>query len=252
MTAAVVLAGRRNEGRLRAAAPELEWEALIPLAGRPMGGYVVAAVAAVRAVGAVVVAGPPELAGAGADRVAPGADLPGTLQAALAAVPPDAEDALLAAGDAPLLTAAAVADFLVACRRRQLAFGYAVVSRAVVQRAFPRMRRTYVRLREGQFTGGNCLYVRREAFAPFLDLAARFFAARKRPLRLAGMLGPSLVLGAALGTASLRAAERAGTRLLGSPAGAVVVEDAGMGVDVDTPEDLAACRAFLERPGARG
>lgn len=246
VAAAIVLAGRKNTGRLRAAAPEVAWEALIPLAGRPMAGYVVAALGAVREVRQLIVAGPTELAQGAVRQVDPGADLADTLRRAAALLPAEEEEVLLAAGDAPLLTAAALADLLAACRRRGLAFGYPIVSRARCEAQFPGVRRTYVRLREGAFTGGNCFYLRREALPAAMGFMERIYTARKRPLRLAALLGWGTVLHLLTGTLRLRDAERVGARLLGWPAAAVVMDDAGIGVDVDSPEDLELCRAVLE------
>ena len=244
----IVLAGRRNEGRLRAAAPACEWEALVPLAGQAMGRYVVAALAG--AVDRVIVAGPEGLAAGDALTVAPGGDLVATLRSALGALPADEQEVILAAGDAPLLTAVAVTELMAACRARSLAFGYPIVGRAACEDAYPGVRRTYVRLREGSFTGGNCLFVRRAAVPALLALAEQVYAARKRPLRLAGILGWGLALGLLTGTARLAAAERAGSRLLGQRAGAVRCADPGVGVDVDKPEDLELCRRVLAASGA--
>ncbi len=247
----IVLAGRSNRGALAESAPDVAWEALIPLAGRPMGAYVVAALAGVREVCGVVVVGPAELGRGTPTVVAPGGDLLGSLRAGLEAArafaPQDAEY-LVATGDAPLLTSAAVADVLSRCRARGLALGYTAVPRVVCEQRFGRIRRTYVRLREGAFTGGNCFYLRAEAAEAVLNLTARAYAARKRPWALARWLGWGLVAGLVLGTVRLSDAERAASRLLGKPAGVVVSDEAGVGVDVDDAGDLAFCRQALEHP----
>ena len=245
MAVGIVLAGRANAGRLQPLAPDCAWEALIPLAGRPMAAHVIAALAGVVDITQVVVAGPPELAAFGAECVLPGADLLGTLRHALEAVPTDADDLLLAAGDAPLITTAAAQELLTASRERRLCFGYPIVRRQACLAQYPGVRRTYVRLREGRFTGGNCFYVRREAMPGLLQLAEGVYAARKAPMRLAGLLGMPLLLGLLLGTARIRDAEAAATRLLGCAAGAVEASDPGIGVDVDKPDDLILCRQVL-------
>lgn len=248
MPVGIVLAGRGNRGALAASAPDVAWEALIPIAGRPMGGYVVAALAAVRPVRGVVVVGPPELGQGGIPSVAPGDDLWGSLRAGLVAArafAPEDPEYLVATGDAPLLTPAALADVLSRCRTRGLAFGYTAVPRAVCEHRFGRIRRTYVRLREGVFTGGNCFYLRADAVESVLKLSAQAYAARKRPWALARLLGLGLVVGLAVGTARLADAERAASRLVGLRAGVVVSDEAGVGVDVDGPEDLALCRKAL-------
>lgn len=246
MVIGVVLAGRANRGALARVAPEVAWEALVPIAGRPMGGYVVAALAGARSVGRVVVAGPAELASGEAVCVPPGERVSDTLRAALAVARPAADDeVLIATGDAPLLTAAAVEEVLAACRQRRLAFGYPIVARRDCEARFPGVRRTYVRLREGAFTGGNLFYVRADALARCIALLEWAHANRKRPLRLAGMLGWGTVLLLAVGRARLARVEAAGSRVLRALAGAVPTHDAGVGVDVDDAGDLELCRAAL-------
>ena len=246
MLKGVVLAGRRNRGALAAAAPEA-WEALIPIAGRPMGSLVVAALCGVREMDRVVVAGPPELGRGGALVVEPGEDVVGSLGTALAAADLGAEDELIiATGDAPLLTAAAVDEVLAGARRRSLALGYPIVSRAECERQFPGVRRTYARLREGAFTGGNCLYLRAAAVPRTLELLAWVHRHRKHPLRLASLFGFGTLLSVLVGRAGLADVEAAGSRVLRAAAGAVVTRNAGVGVDVDKSEDLDLCRRVLE------
>ncbi len=248
MMAGVVLAGRRNNGKLAAVAPGCAWEALVPIEGRPMAGYVIAALRALPEMGRVVVAGPEALGSDGVVTVEPGAGVTGSLQAALAALEDDASDeVLIATGDAPLLSAVALGDLVRLSRQRGLSFGYPIVGRPVCEQQFPGVRRTYVRLRQGSFTGGNCFYLRREAAPGVQSLLERVYRDRKHPVRLAGLLGWGTVIAVALGLASVRDLERAGSRLLGVSAGAVVMADAGVGVDVDKPADLELCRKVLGR-----
>jgi len=255
MAVGIVLAGRRNVGALRAAAPECAWEALIPIAGLPMAGHTIAALAGASEITRVVVAGPAELAGRGVERVEPGPRVSDTLRAALAAARRGAggEELVVAAGDAPLLTSSAVAGLIAEARGRGLGLCYPLARRAACEARFPGVRRTYVRIREGSFTGGNCCYMRADAVDGVLGLLERLHADRKRPVRLARHLGWGVVWALLSGRARLRGLEAAASRLLGCPAGAWSCPDPGIGVDVDRPADLELCRAVLGAgPGAGG
>lgn len=248
MVLGIVLAGRPNSKALRAAAPDVAWESLIPLAGRPMGAYVAAALAGVKDVEHVVVAGPPALAAPGVDVSAPGERLTDSLRGALRRANDTgctADELVIATGDAPLLTAVTVAALIEHCRRRGLGFGYPIVARPACEARFPGVRRTYVRLREGVFTGGNCFYLRSAAMARALELLEQVHAHRKHPLRLARMFGLGTVFGVLAGTARLKGLEAAASRLLGCAAGAWVCPDPEIGVDVDDPGDLEICRTAL-------
>jgi GTP:adenosylcobinamide-phosphate guanylyltransferase len=235
--AGVVLAGRRNEGRLRAEPGE--YEAQIPVAGRPMGAWVVAALQPV--CDRVVVVGPE---GLGARALPPGPSLPDNLRRGVEAVQP-AEEILVATGDAPLVTAEALAAFLAASRAAGAALGYPVVPRSACEAAFPGTRRTYVRADGAEYTGGNCFYLRAEVVAPLLGQLEAFYRARKNPLRLAGLFGPRVLCALLLGRARIAALEAMASRRLGVPARGVVCADAGMGTDVDKPDDLTLARAVL-------
>ena len=247
MALGIVLAGRRNVGALRTAAPDCAWEALIPIAGRPMAGYVVAALAGARDVQRVVVVGPGDLGQPGVTVIPPGDGISASLRLAWTeaqrAAP--ADEVVVAAGDAPLLSAGSVTALIEQSRRRGLAIGYPIATRVACLASFPGVRRTYVRLREGSFSGGNCVYLRAEAVERVLGLLERVHRDRKRPLRLARLLGWRLVWGLLSGQARLRHAEDAASRLVGAPAGAWISPDPSVAVDVDSPGDLDLCRTVL-------
>ncbi len=233
----VVLAGRRNEGRLRAEPGA--YEALIPIAGRPMGAWVVAALLPLCA--RVAVVGPD---GLGAPAVAPGASLLENMRRGFAAVEP-ADEILVATGDAPLLTEPGVAQLLARSRAAGACVGYPIVPRSACEAAFPGTRRTYVRADGRQYTGGNCIYVRADGAAPLLAEVEAFYRARKNPLRLAGLFGLGTILALLAGRARIATLEANASRRLGVAARGIVCDEAGVGVDCDKPEDLALARAVL-------
>jgi CTP:molybdopterin cytidylyltransferase MocA len=229
----------------------------LEVAGRPLAAWVVAALKGVSGMRRVAVVGAGDWPGALA--VEPGGSIVENLRRGVAALgsaegwPPGGspgawagEEMVIAAGDAPLLTPGAVERFAAACRAAGADIGYPVVPRAACEARFPGVRRTYVRLREGEFTGGNCFFLTPAAVEPAVHWLDRVYRARKRPLRLARLLGLGLVLRLALGRASMREAERVAGRLLGLRArGIVCADDPEIGVDVDKPADLELVRRLL-------
>jgi len=225
-------------------------ECLQPLAGRPVAAWVVAALRQLPGIERVVAVAP-EGAELDADVVPAGGSIVDNFRRGARLLPDD--EILLAAGDAPLITGDALGRFVAACRHAGLAFGYPIVPRDACEAAFPGARRTYVHLRDGWFTGGNCFYLAPAAVAPALAWLERVYEARKKPLQLARLLGVGFVLRLALGRASVADAERLGQRLLGLPAGAVVCSaDPGIGVDVDKPADFRLAERVLLRDAADG
>ncbi|MEW6771653.1 MAG: NTP transferase domain-containing protein [Bacillota bacterium] len=247
MIPAVVLAGAPNTGRLREVSP-VPWEALIDIHGRPMAAYVIDALLAAPAVGKVAVVGPPELEEACVSGrllfLAPRGSMLENLTAGLDAFP-DAPRVLIATADIPLLTPASAAGFLDLCAGGGAEVYYPVIPRAVVEKALPGVRRTYVRLRDGVFTGGNLGLVDPRAIRRCLGRAREFVRLRKKPLRLALVVGPGFLGRFLLGRLTLREAERRVSELLGFRGRAVIAPFPEIGVDVDKPADLEAVKKVM-------
>lgn len=245
---AVLLAGRENQGTLRAFSGEA-WEALVPLAGRPMAAWVARAALDAPSVGRLAVVGPKALENALADdrviQVDPGGGLFDNLLRGVAALAP-AGDILVLSSDIPLVTGAMIEDFIQRARALQVDFAYPIIPRERVQAAFGDSRRTYVRLKEGTFTGGNLILVSPGQVERLAREAQSLIALRKSPLALARRLGVGFLIRFLLLRPHLPELERHFSRLFGLAARAVVVEDAAVGVDLDKPEDLVLFQKFLQ------
>ncbi|MGB9791474.1 MAG: nucleotidyltransferase family protein [Thermacetogeniaceae bacterium] len=155
---------------------------------------------------------------------------------------------LACTGDIPFLTPEAVADFLERCRQRDADLYYPIIPREAAERKFPGVRRTYARLKDGVFTGGNFFLVRRGIIEPCLPRAEEFIRLRKKPLALAGLVGLGILLKYLLGTLSVADAERRVSAMFGIRGAAVVTPYAEIGVDVDKASDLELARKLLAPP----
>ena len=251
MVDAVVLAGAPNTGRLHEVSPE-PYEALIEIAGRPMLAYVLDALRASSQVDRLVVVGPPELdpvvAAAGAERADAGPDVVVNLRAGVAALgAAGSRYILISTSDIPLLTPEAVDDFLTRCREMgDLDVYYPVVRRERSEEVYPGVERTYVRLKDGSVTGGNLFLMRADVLERSEGLLAEAISLRKHPLRMSRLLGPRVLVKAAVRTLSADDVERRVEELLGLRGRAVFTPYAEIGVDVDKPSDLALARQVLE------
>jgi CTP:molybdopterin cytidylyltransferase MocA len=245
---AIVLAGAPNTGRLRDASPAA-YEALIDLHGRPLTAYVIDALLKTSVVGRVVVVGPQALKEHGTDRlvvIPPVGGMLENLAAGLDAVS-GFPRALVVTGDIPLFTAGIVEEFIRLCGDMEAEVYYPVIPREAVEKDFPGVQRTYVRLREGSFTGGNVGLVDPKALKRCLDRAGDFVRLRKKPVRLALVVGPGFLFRFLLGRISVKDVEKRVSYLLGFSGRAVVAHLPEIGVDVDKPADLEAVRAALAK-----
>lgn len=248
---AVMLAGRRNDGRLAEAAGPA-WEALIDIGGRPMAARVLEALGASGRIGGGAVVGPAALAAhfpPGFERVEAVGDATANLAAGLLRRPPWAHHVLVVTSDIPLVSGPMVSAFLDACGDRSRDVYFPVVRREVAETRFPGVHRTYVHLRDGSYTAGNLFLVRPEVLMADRDggegLLDRMVRWRKAPWRMALALGPGLLIGLVSRRWDLARVEQAVTHRLGVTGRAVVTADAEVGVDVDKPGDLALCREVL-------
>jgi molybdopterin-guanine dinucleotide biosynthesis protein A len=162
----------------------------------------------------------------------------------------DAPFVLVSTADLPFLTAAAVAEFVrlaqAHAEQTDAALIYPIVPLATCYERFPGIRRTALRLRDGEFTGGNLVLVRPQFLLTHSARIAAAYAARKSPVQLARMLGLG-TLGRVLlsqkvspGLLSVAFLEMRVSRLLGGPCRALTCNSAEIATDVDRPSDFVA------------
>jgi len=247
---ALVLAGRRR-GAMdpMAAAGGVSHKALLPVAGVPMLLRVASALRDSPSVGRIVVcmeaaeetlAGLPGLEGA-LRRDAAGSPA----RSAAAALEEFGAPLLVTTADHALLTPAMVEHFI-AATPADVDAAAALARRETVLAGFPDTRRTWLRFRDGAFSGCNLfLLAEAEGAARAVRFWRRIEAERKRPLAMARLLGPSTLLRFAFGRLSLRAALDALERRCGARLAAVEMPFAEAAVDVDKPADLALAEAAL-------
>ncbi|MEW6307466.1 MAG: nucleotidyltransferase family protein [Bacillota bacterium] len=248
---AVVLAGRRNAGRLATVSAEA-WEAMIPLADRPMLQWVVDALSGARVVDGIIVVGPADSAGKvtgkGLTLVEASDSMMDNIALGVDEAQRQAGDGpiLLTAGDTPLVTAAGYDAFVDTCLAAGGEVFYPVVFRQHIEAAYPGTKRTYLKFREGKVTGGNIFVIHPHVVGPCRDLGARFAEARKSPARQAAIVGWGTLIGLLLGSLTLAELERRVCKLLGVTGKVIVTADADIGIDVDKPADYELADAVLK------
>lgn len=205
-------------------------KALYPYQGRPLAEWVLSALkgAGLR----VVYVGEDRGLSVRPDLVLP--DAGGILENLASALPHTQGRVLVSSADLPHLTQEAVEYIL--SHDPQAALVYTIVPKEAVEAQFPGSRRTYARLKEGVFTGGNLLILEGPLFERALPLAQRVVALRKNPLALARLVGLDILFLYLLGRLSLRHLEARAERILGLTARALVVPYPEVGVDLDRPE----------------
>ena len=99
-------------------------------------------------------------------------------------------------------------DFISQCCRVVADLYYPIVPKEVNERYYPGCKRTYVRFKEGTFTGGNLFMVNPNIVDQCMGIAARIIENRKKPLHLCHILGWSYVFRFFLGSLRLKDVEQ--------------------------------------------
>ena len=111
--------------------------------------------------------------------------------------------------------------------------------------AWPGTRRTWLRFRDGRFSGCNLFWLGTPGAAGAVAFWRRVEQDRKRPLAMIALLGPPALLRFALGRLTLADALAALGRRTGTRLAAVEMPFAEAAIDVDRPADLALAEAAL-------
>lgn len=244
---AVVLAGRANDGRLKDCSTEA-WEALIDIGGRPMLAWVLDGLLGSKYVKHVTLVAPrDQFARFQSDRVNVVDPVDTMVGNAVKGchTSPDSEFILVSTSDLPLINPQVVDRFIEQCFERDGDFFYPVVRKEVTQQKFPDVVRTYATIREGTFTAGNMILIRRTAVDIVAKRAEQFVQCRKSPIKQAGLLGWSFIIKLIFHTLTIPELERTVSRQFDVKAVAIISPDPEIGVDVDKPSDLELARRYL-------
>lgn len=247
---ALVLAGSSGSGDL-AWSEGVENKALVKIGRFPLVSFVLAALSSSSHVDRIGVVGPAEdIAGLAEEYGARAVSQERTvLENVLAGFRElKAEGYLLiVTSDIPMLTGEAVDDFLDRCAPFDCDFYYPIIPRESCEEKYPGLERTYVRLREGVFTGGNMFLVNAAKLEEGIPKFEYFFRYRKNPLKMGRLLGPALIFKFITRTLKLRDIEGCFLKVLDIKARAVISSYPEIGVDVDKQSDLEVARRFLSR-----
>lgn len=254
---AIVLAGSRRPDDPVAAAAGVAHKALAIVDGQTMLGRVLDALTASGCVARiiVVVAEPFDIDGA-----APMADLArdGTLTTVAAAGTPSlsvsralerggpAWPYLVTTADHALLTPEMVRYFCdAAIGAHDVAVG--LTSKAVLETAYPKTSRTYLRFADDGYSGCNLFALMTPLAGKAPEFWRRVEAERKKPWRLIRVFGLANLLRYLLRRLDLDGAMERASAIMGMAVHAVRMPFAEAAIDVDKPEDLALAGEILRR-----
>ncbi len=253
---ALVLAGQRARGEPVAEAAGLTHKCLVPVAGVPMLVRVITALEASAAVDRIAISIEvpdllqtlPELSALIASGRLLAVTAAGTPSlSALAAVEKlgTAIPLLITTADHPLLTGAMIDDFLRGSLNAGADLTAGLTPGDALMAAYPHARRTFLKFRDGRYTGSNLFAVLTDDGPKALAFWRRVERERKRPWRIAKAFGYRSLLAYMLGRLTLDETMIRASTMIGAKVRAVPMPLAEAGIDVDKPEDLALVESIL-------
>ena len=150
---------------------------------------------------------------------------------------------LVTTADHALLDTGIVDEFCSGAAGSDLAVG--VVERRVLVQRWPDAQRTWLKFRGGAYTGANLFALTSAAVGPAIALWRSVEQDRKKGWRLIALVGPLILVGAALRLASIdNVLDRLGRKLWLSIR-AVRLSNPVAGIDVDKPADHTLAEDIL-------
>lgn len=225
------------------------YEAFIDIGGKPMLYFVLNALLKSEKIGKILVAGPMQLL-AKSDLpekvriVQSGETILDTVVNGITALG-SVEKTLIVTVDVPFITAAAIDDFLIQCEAHEGDFYYPIIEKSVSEARFPQGKRTYVKLTDGTFTGGNIFLVKPAIIPNCMRIAKQIIANRKKPWRLASLLGWITLLKFVFGSLSVDAAQKRVSKILAMQGVVIISNYPEIGMDVDKLSDALLVKQYL-------
>ncbi len=242
---AIILAGGRTNNKLRRYS-KAEHEALIKIADTPMVEYVIKAARSSKYINNLAIVGPAEEIKKSVSEkidiiVNSTYTLLDNIKRGLEILNND-DYVLIITSDIPLITDEIIDDFIQSCMNKDADIFYPIVSKKVNKMSYPGVKRTYVHLVEGTFTGGNIMLIKPAVLYNTLDLLNKVIIWRKKPWRLSQLLGFKFVFKFIFGTLTLSEIEDRVAKLTGYKGMGMISRHPEIGFDVDKPKDLIMMR----------
>ncbi|GAB6138975.1 nucleotidyltransferase family protein [Halanaerobaculum tunisiense] len=236
MLDAIILAGAKNDSQLQQVSNQ-DYEALIDLNGQAMVKYVIDTLHQVQIIDKVLGVGPSQLKKQGVDIVIPDQgslldNIKYSLQSA------NSPYALLVTADIPLLTTEAIDTFLTRCVADNYSCYYPIIPRSAIEEFLPQFDKTYFKLQEGTFTGGNLVLLQRQLVWDLESEIDKVLQWRKKPWKLVSLLGIRFIFKLWTGTLTIDSIEQRVVDLFGQAGKGIILSYPEVGCDIDQVKQL--------------
>jgi GTP:adenosylcobinamide-phosphate guanylyltransferase len=228
------------------------FKALLDVAGKPMIQWILDALNPSRLIGDIVIVGvPPETRLKSAKNITimdtTGDMLENLRKGArtILAHNPTAKNALIISCDIPAITTEMI-DWLVnTVQGIDYDIFFGIIDQKVMEERFPQSHRTYLKLKDNAYCGGDIHAIRLALAGQENELYPRLIAARKSPLKQVAMFGFDTLFLVLIRQMTLELAEKILKKRLGVVVKFQAFPYAEMGMDIDKPHQLELLQADI-------
>jgi GTP:adenosylcobinamide-phosphate guanylyltransferase len=245
MVNAIVLAGDRKESKVK----DVENKALLKINGKFMVEYVIDSLNKAANVDRIVVVGPErmlsEAVGSKVDAVLESGD--SIMKNTMLGIRHfnEEKDIIVCTSDIPMVSGEAIEDFVDKCVHDGIDIGYPIIEKSLNDAKYPDATRTYVKMKDGTFTGGNIMYINPAALEKCYATAEGLVEERKNALKMARLLGIIILFKMFLGILRIRDVEKRVNRLFKINARAIQTSYPEIGNDVDKMSDVDFMNKYM-------
>jgi len=228
---------------------EVAKEALIPIGDKVMVEYVVEALENTPGIGRIAIVGPNELKKIFAHKekliiAEEGKSAIDSIINGLKLLKPQ-ERMLILTADIPLIIPEAISEFLEACQDASVDVYYPIVPKEAYEAKYPGIKRTYVTVKDGTYTGGNAFFINPNIADKCAETAKKLVKLRKSPLALSSLIGWRFILKLITKKITIEEAEEKFSALLDIKGRIVISPYPEIGMDVDSPSDLQLVNSVI-------
>lgn len=248
---AVILAGGKinPKNELYAESKGLT-KAMIDIHGKPMVQWVIDAANKAKSVEKLIIAGLPDFENLRSGKPVQLLNDQGGIVENLSAAAkiilneaPETEYFVSITADIPLIQAEIIEKVIDAGKETGYDFLFHIVEKKAMDASYPGVKRTYFRLRDGRFCGGDMHLICPKVFVN--PAYYKLVEYRKNPIRMITMFGFGVLLRMIFYPPTLAMAAKIVNERLGFSGKAVISDEPAIGMDIDTMHHLAISREKL-------
>ena len=152
---------------------------------------------------------------------------------------------IISSSDIPFITTEAVCELIEKSINFNAEFAYPLINKNLILNKFPEMKRSYFKLKEGVFTGGNICFATASSIEKGLPYLEQLYKYRKNKLMITKIFSTSFIIGILLGILPLKKIEEKFYRVTNIKAYGIITEYAEIGCDIDKPQDIEVANKYF-------